>query len=189
MTEPNPAEMPNAGQQAAEQAAEYNSILFAPLTLHFDDGTSLPIPPQPQLRMLDDDCLAAYDQLLFETESYDRAPDVVIPAHEALDKDGKPTGAKIPEETVKGPLLGPPYRKDGVLVSPPYEVREVQAALGDEKYKLLRSKTIEGRPACAADVRRLWGQQGLKLLERQKVDPKSAESSSVLETLAAPDSQ
>lgn len=189
MTQPNPTEIADAGAQAAEQAAEYNSILFATMTLQFDDGSTMQIPPQPSLRMLDDDCLAAYDQLLFETESYDRGPDVIIAEHQALDKDGKPTGAVIPEETVKGPLLGPPYRKDGVLVSPPFEVREVMAALGDDKYKELRSKTIDGRPACAADVRRLWGEQGLKLMERQKSDSKSSEGPGVLAPLAKADSQ
>ncbi|AXN50935.1 hypothetical protein MMRN_38400 [Mycobacterium marinum] len=188
MTEPNPTEIPNAGVQAAEQAAEYNNLLFASLTLRFDDGTSMSIPPQPSLRMLDDDCLAAYDELHFEAESYDRGPDVIIPEHQALDKDGKPTGATIPEEIVKGNLLVP-YRKEGKLVSPPFDVREVMAVLGEEKYRELRSKTIDGRPACAADVRRLWGEQGLKLMERQKSDSKSPEGPSVLASLAAPDSQ
>ena len=177
----------DAARHAREQAKEYDSP-FAPGQLTFDDGSTMEIPPDPRLRMLDDDCLEAYDELLFESESYDRGPDVIIPEHQALDKDGKPTGATIPEETVRGPLLTP-YRKDGVLVKPPWEVKVVRAALGGDKYAELRCKQINGRSANAGDVWKLWSAQGLVLMERQAADPKSGGSSGDLAPVAAPDSE
>lgn len=174
----------DAGRHAAEQAKEYDSV-FAPLTLTFDDGTTLEVPPQPSLRMLDDECLEAYDRLIFEAESYDRE-EISLPQRTVKDDEGNEM--TLPAETKQGGYLTP-YRKGGVLISPPWEVQEVQAALGPENYALLRSKKIKGRRASAGDVRRLWNEQGLRLMERQKRDSKSADSTGDLAPVAAPDSQ
>lgn len=191
MTDAPPAESvevpdPNAdaGRHAAEQAKEYDSV-FAPLTLTFDDGTTLEIPPQPSLRMLDDDCLEAYDRLIFEAESYDRE-EISLPERKVKDDEGNEM--VLPAETKKGGYIIP-YRKDRVLISPPWEVQEVQAALGPENYELLRSKKINGRRACAGDVRRKWNEQGLRLMERQKSDSKSQDSADSVAAVPAPDSQ
>lgn len=185
--ESTPADDPNAnaGRYATDQATEYGASIFAWTTLTFDDGSSMQIPPMPSLRQLDDDCLAAYDQLIVESESYDRE-DIELPERTVKDDEGNEM--TLPAETKKGPYRQP-YHKDGVLLSPPWEVREVQAAIGPEQYAELRSKTINGRRAGANDVRRIWSEQGLRVMERQKRDSKSSDSTGDLAPVAAADSQ
>ncbi|MBX9638356.1 hypothetical protein ACX9NE_26765 [Mycobacterium sp. ML4] len=193
MTQPTPASESapaddpnaNAGRIATDQATEYDASIFAWTTLRFDDGSSMQIPPQPSLRQLDDDCLAAYDRLIVESESYDRE---VIELPERTIKDDDGNEMTLPAETKEGPYRQP-YRKDGVLLSPPWEVQEVQAAIGPEQYEFLRSKMIDGRRAGAGDVRRIWSEQGLRLMERQKRDSKSADSTGDLAPVAAADSE
>lgn len=182
-----PADDPNAnaGRQATDQATEYDGSIFAWTTLTFDDGTSIQIPPQPSLRQLDDDCLAEYDRLMVEAESYDRE-DIELPERTVRDDEGNEM--ILPAETKKGPYRQP-YHKDGVLVSPPWEVQEVRAAIGAEQYELLRSKKINGRRAGAGDVRRIWNENGLRLMERQKRDSKSADGAGDLAPVAPADSQ
>jgi hypothetical protein len=183
------AETPNvnadAGRHATDQATEYDASIFAWTTLRFDDGSSMQIPPQPSLRQLDDDCLAEYDRLMVEAESYDRE-DIELPERTIKDDEGNEM--TLPAETKKGPYRQP-YHKGGVLLSPPFEVQEVKAAIGPEQYELLRSKTINGRRAGAGDVRRIWNESGLRLMERQKRDSKSSDSTGDLAPVAAPDSQ
>lgn len=157
-------------RKAREQAAAYRSM-FAPttMTLEYPDGTTedIEIPPHPNLRLLDDDNLDAYEDLLFEAEeTYDREPDILIP-EQKLDN-----GIVLPAETRRG-VLKTPYRStgdDGVahLVKPPWSVKVCQACLGDETYKKLQAA---GKSA--ADVWAIWNEQGLELAERETADPKS----------------
>jgi hypothetical protein len=152
MPQPN---RPDAAGRAREQAAAYESI-FAPTPLQLDnDQGVIEIPPHPNLHMLDDDRQQAYDELLFEIESYDREPDLLIP-EQTLD-----SGMVLPAETKRGALLVP-YRKDGQLIKPPHSVRVVQAALGDTEYARLRAG---GKSA--ADVWRIWNDQGLRAADRE----------------------
>ena len=65
------------------------------------------MPPHPNLRMLDDDALAAWDQLWFELESYDHH-EVTLPERVVKDADG--TEMVLPPETRQG-ALKVPYRK------------------------------------------------------------------------------
>lgn len=183
MAQKTPAKLSNAAppNEAREQAEAYES-LFAPRHLELDDGETIQIPPHPNLGMWDDEQQAEYEELLFETESYDRGPDVFIPEQRLRDKDGTETGVVLPAETRPGPLLTP-YRKQGELVKPPHSVRIVQAALGEDGYKRLREG---GRSA--ADVWRIWNKQGFELTDRQKSGPKDAESDMDLETVPTPDS-
>lgn len=150
--------------EAREQAKAYDG-LFAPTPLELDDGTTIDIPPHPNLRMLDDDRQEAYEELLFEVESYDRGPDIFIPEQKVKDSSGNEM--VLPSETKQGDLLVP-YRKDGKLVKPPHTVKVVIAALGEDVYARLRAG---GRSA--ADVWRVWNQQGLNIAERQDNDSKS----------------
>jgi hypothetical protein len=153
-----PAQTSGATKRAREQAAAYDSV-FASTLLDLEDGLPpLEIPPHPNLRMLDDERQEAYEELMFEVENYDRAPDVYVP------EQTLPSGAVLPARTLKGDLLLP-YRKDGELVKPPNSIRIVQVALGDEAYGRLRAA---GRNA--SDVWRIWNQQGLKLSDRQDGD-------------------
>ncbi|UCR74389.1 tail assembly chaperone [Mycobacterium phage Ritam007] len=181
----------NAGKSAAEQAEQYSSV-FAPRKLVLDDGTELVIPPHPNLRMLDDDALAALEALNFELESYDREPDIFIPEQKIKDKDGNEI--VLPAETKPGPLKTNPYRKtdkDGntTIMNPPYEVQVAKIALGEEDYAKLRAGTINGRKGSAADVWRAWNEQSLEVKKRVDADPKSDGSSLDLEAVSSPDSE
>lgn len=175
----------DAGKHATDQATEFGNSLFAWTTLTFDDGSTMEIPPQPSLRQLDDECLAAYDQLIVEAESYDRE-EIELPERTVTDGDG--AVMVLPPETKKGNYRHP-YHKGGVLVTPPWEVQEVQTAIGPEQYALLRTKKIKGRKAGAGDVRRIWNEQGLRMMERQKSDTFREGGSSDLAPVAAPDSK
>lgn len=153
--------------EAREQAEAYDS-LFANQQLPLDDGTVMSIPPHPDFGMLDDDRIEAYEELLFEIETYDREPDIFIPEQRLKDPEtGHETGVILPAETRRGALKRP-FRKDGALVKPPHSVRVVQAVLGEVEYKRLQEG---GRSA--ADVWRIWGRQGLEVRDRQSRDPKS----------------
>lgn len=153
-----PPAAPDAAQRARAQAEAYQSI-FAPTQLELDGGDPITIPPHPNLRMLDDECMDAYDELLFEADTqYDREPDLQIP-EQKLDN-----GVVLPAEVKRGNLKVP-YRIGGKLVKPSYSVRVVQAALGEELYKKLRAG---GRNA--ADVWRIWNNQGMNVAGRQDGD-------------------
>jgi len=148
-------------QRAKEQAAAYASV-FAPTPLGLDDGTVIEIPPHPNLRMLDDEQMQAYDELLFKVDTEcDREPDLLIPEQKLE------SGIVLPAETKRGDLLVP-FRIDGELMKPPYSVQVVQCALGPEKYARLRAG---GKSA--GDVWRIWNVQGLEVAAREANDPKS----------------
>lgn len=181
----------NNGQHAADQAAEYDSP-FAPTPLKLDDGTVIMVPPDPRLRLLDDDALAALDRLNLEIESYDRHPDIFIPEQKIKDSAGNEI--TLPSETRPGALKEPhrktdPATKDSVLLDPPYTVQVAKIALGDADYARLRAGTIDGRRGSCADIQRIWSEQGLNLAKRQAQDSKSDEGPGVLEGISAADSQ
>lgn len=148
------------GRRAREQATAYQSV-FDSTFIDLDDGSTIEIPPHPDLRMLNDDRQEAYEELLFETESYDREPDVFIPEQHL---DG---GVTLPAETRQGQLKWP-YRKNGELIKPPYRTRVVQVALGDEAYARLKANGLD-----AADVWKIWREQNERIINRGDADPKS----------------
>lgn len=167
---------PNAGQRAREQADAYDSI-FSSTPLELDNGDEpVMVPPHPNLRMLDDDRLEAYEELLFESESYDREPDLYIPEQKLS------SGITLPSETRRGALMQP-YRKDGQLLKPPFSVRMVMACLGDDEYKRLRAG---GRSA--GDVQRIWNKQSQTLADRQTFRSETNGSPSHLEPVPGGDS-
>lgn len=185
-----PAKVENAGADALEQAAIY-AALVAPITLRFDDGTTADIPPDPRLRVLDDDRLAAWDALQFEKKSYDRMEDIitVIEEREIKDQHGNVI-ATIPASTRTdpGPLLFP-FQKDGELITPPWEVKEVVAVLGQEKYDLLRTKFIGGERVSVQHIYREWRQMDARLRDRQAEDSKSDGGPVDLEAVPEADSE
>lgn len=184
--------VPNAGKEASEQAKAYGSP-FAPRKLHLDGGGVIEVPPHPNLRMFDDDALAELEALNFELESYDRHPDRVIPAQSIKDKAGNIL--ELPAETIPGALKTNPHRKTDpdtkavTVMSPPYEVRVAKIALGEEDYAKLRAGKVDGRKGSAADVWRIWNEQGLEVADRQKSDSKSDGSSVDLAAVPTPDSE
>lgn len=172
----------NAGRQAREQADAYDS-LFADIKMELDDGTTISIPPHPDLGMLDDDAMEQYEELQFEMESYDREEDIFIPEQRLRDSDGNENGVVLPATTSLGALKRP-YRKDGELVKPPHSVRVARIALGEEGYQ----KLIAGGRS-AGDVWRAWAKQAAELRDREASDPKSEGSSVDLEAVPSTNSK
>lgn len=157
---------PKAGEQAREQATEYDSV-FADTELVLSDGDTISIPPHPDLAMLSDEAMDAYEELQFEMESYDREEEIIIPEQRLKDSDGNETGIVLPG-TVQPGALKRPYRKDGVRITPPHSVKVAQIALGEEGYR----KLVAGGKS-AADVWRIWGTQATELQRRKAEDSKS----------------
>lgn len=187
MTQPSTPEAKptssHAGKEALDQAEEYDGI-FAWLELTFDDGDTMKIPPPPDCRLFEtEEQLIAYDDLVVEKESFDRQG---LPERTVKDDEGNEM--TLPADPKKGPLVWPPYRKDGVPVKG-YEARVVRTALGDEKYDLLLTKMIDGHRAGYADVHLLWTRRGEKIMEREASDPKSKGSAGDLAAVAATDSE
>lgn len=188
MTQPKRAD---AGREAQEQAKAYDSV-FAPQKLKLDDGTEIEIPPHPNLRMFDDDALAALEKLNFELESYDRHPEIYIPEQKVKDRAGNEI--TLPSETRPGALKTNPHRKtdpdtgEAELLDPPYEVQVVQIALGDD-YQTLRSGKINGKRGAARHVWQLWNEQSAGVAQRRDADPKSDGDADGVADVATPDSQ
>ena len=182
MTQPT-----NPGAEAAEQAKAYNSV-FAPRDLTLDDGTVIEVPPHPNLRMLDDDALAAWDQLWFDLEGYDHH-EITLPERVVKDADG--TEMVLPPETRQGSLKVPyrttdPDTGKSTLLNPPYEVQVAKIALG-ENYAVLRAGTVKGKRGAARHVWAIWNAQGLDLTERQASDSKSADRADGVAAVAETD--
>lgn len=171
-----PHTAPDAGRQAREQADAYDS-LFADIQMDLDDGTTISIPPHPDLGMLDDDAMEQYEELQFEMESYDREEDIYIPEQRLRDSDGNENGVVLPATTSPGALKRP-YRKNGELVKPPHSVRVARIALGEEGYRRL----IAGGKS-AGDVWRAWAKQAAELRDREAHDSKSEGSPVDLEAV------
>lgn len=161
-----PHTAPNAGKQAREQADAYDS-LFADIQMELNDGTTIAIPPHPDLGMLDDEAMEQYEELQFEMESYDREEDIIIPEQRLKDADGNETGVVLPG-TVSPGALKRPYRKNGELIKPPHSVRVARIALGEEGYQRL----VAGGKS-AGDVWRAWAKQAAELRDREAGDSKS----------------
>lgn len=175
-----PHTAPEAGDQAREQATEYDSV-FKDTDLDLDDGTTISVPPHPDLAMLSDESMELYEELQFDMESYDREEDIIVPEQRLKDSDGSETGIVLPGRTEKGALKRP-YRRDGQLIKPPHSVKVAQIALGPEGYRRL---VAGGRSA--ADVWRIWGTQAAELQRRQKDDSKSEGSAVAVEAVSATD--
>lgn len=171
-----PHTAPDAGQQAREQADAYDS-LFADIEMELNDGTTISIPPHPDLGMLDDDAMEQYEELQFEMESYDREEDIHIPEQRLKDSEGNETGVVLPATTSPGALKRP-YRKNGELIKPPHSVRVARIALGDEGYQRL----VAGGKS-AGDVWRAWAKQAAELRDREASDSKSEGGSVDLEAV------
>ena len=170
----------NAGDQAREQGTEYDSV-FRDTELELDSGDTITIPPHPDLAMLSDEAMEAYEELQFEMESYDREEDIIVPEQRLKDSDGNETGIVLPGSTQPGALKRP-FRKDGVLIKPPHSVKVAQIALGEVGYK----KLTEGGKS-AADVWRIWGTQATELQRRREDDSKSDGRAVDLEAVSATD--
>lgn len=174
-----PHTAPEAGDQAREQATEYDSV-FRDTLITLDNGNTVSVPPHPDLGMLSDEAMEAYEELQFEMESYDREEDIIISEQRLKDPEGNETGIVLPGSVQQGALKRP-YRKDGQLIKPPHSVKVAQIALGADYARL-----VEGGKS-AADVWRIWGSQAAELQRRRAEDSKSDGRSVDLEAVSATD--
>lgn len=153
-----------AAAEALRQADEYESV-FGTTDLELDNGDVIKIPPHPDYGMLDDDCMAAYEELMFKLDTqYDREDDIFIPEQRLKDSDGNETGVVLPASTRRGDLKTP-YRIDGKLVKPPHGIQVVIAALGQETYDKLKAGGKSSK-----DVWKIWGETAAQIRARQQRD-------------------
>lgn len=163
-----PIEEPGADKRATEQANAYGSI-FSSHILDLGNGESIEIPPHPSLRMLPDDVLEEYEDLLWTVNNrYDRQPDIYHPQQTLTN------GSVVPASTQKGALIVP-YQIDGERVRPAHSIKVVQIVLGKERYDKLRAA---GKSAM--DVWEFWNEQSLGVAERESFRPVSNGSSGSL---------
>lgn len=168
----------SAHQRANAQAKAYKSAFATKdLELTYEDGRTetIEIPPHPDLRMLPDERLVAYEALLFEAEqTYDREPDLEIP-EQRLE-----TGVVLPKETRRGAIKVPQRittidedtgEEHTELVQPPWAIAVVIACLGEDTYEKIR-----GAGKSAADVWRIWNESSMELASRRDADPFPARS-------------
>lgn len=184
-----PTAAPDAQAEANEQADAYES-LFSPTPFTLDNGEVLMVPLHPDYAMLDDEKMEQWDELMFAVDTlYERDPDVLVPEQRLKHDNGEETGVILPAETVRGQLRKPfQIRNEDTgkleLVKPPHSIRVVQIALGETEYKRLREAGNS-----AGDIWKVWGEQSLRIRERQQRDPKSAGSSMDLAPVSETDSQ
>ncbi|TDH57550.1 hypothetical protein E2F47_01925 [Mycobacterium eburneum] len=145
-------------EEARAQAAECLGFTVSEC-IRTADGTVFEIP-NPSL--LDDEQQTRYDQLLLESESWDRHPDVT-------DDDGN---------VIRRGALLEPNRKGGALVEN-FDIQQAKAILGD-RYPAFRA--AGGR---AKDVTIIWWKMNRQLNERRAADSKSAGGDSAV--AAVPD--
>jgi hypothetical protein len=178
-----PSASDTAATEALRQADEYESV-FGTTDLELDNGDIIKIPPHPDYGMLDDDCMAAYEELMFKLDTeYDREEDIYIPEQVLKDGEGNETGVRLPATTQRG-TLKTPYRIKNKLVKPPHGIQVVIAALGQETYDRLKAG---GRSS--KDVWKIWGETAAQIRARQQRDTFRPSSSMDLAPVPATNSQ
>lgn len=157
--------IPKSVQEAKEQAADYFGFT-ASAFIQTSDGKVWEIP-NPGL--MDDDQQERWEELQFILEGCDR-DEIVIQAT-----------ATEPERKYEGELLTP-YRKDGELLKPPYNVRLAQCLFGDKGYK-----EYKAGGGIANQIALEWARMNREYQERVSVDPKSDGNGPTLEVVPAGD--
>ncbi len=145
---------------ATEQADEFDGLL-RPLKITVGDR----VFEVPHPNMLDDDAQELFESLQWEANQCDRWPDVEVPENIIRLKDG--TTTTIGAHTARGDFIQP-YQKDGVRMTPGYNIRLAQILLGDKQYKIF--KAAGGR---SNQVAIELSRRARELRERQSSDPKS----------------
>lgn len=166
---------------AREQADEHDGFLRSGKVKARESGEEFTIP---NLLLLDDDQQEKYDDLIHRLNQCDRHPDVEIPEQIVPQRVVKSTDPEtgevtettvaehvIPARTVRGDFIEP-YQKDGVRVTPSYNIQIAQILLGD-KYEAF--KEGGGR---SADVRMELLRMRRETEERARNDSKSRDGSS-----------
>ena len=160
--------MPKSVQEAKDQAAEYFGFT-ASAFIQTKDGKVWEIP-NPGL--MDDDQQERWEELQFYVEGCDRDPDVVTPEMTL------PDGTVVPEQRLEGDVMVP-YRIDGALLKPPYNVRLAIVLFGEDGYKAYK----EGG-GIANQIALEWARMNKEYQERVTADPKSDGSDSEVEDIS-----
>ena len=158
-------------EEAREQAAEYFGFT-ASSSIRVANGKVFEIP-NPGL--MDDDQQERWEALQFELEQCDREPDIEVP------EQTLPDGTVISARVVKGDFLTP-YRKDGQLLTPPYNVRLAKALFGEEGYA-----EYKAGGGIAAQIAMEWARMNREFEKRVSADPKSGGSDSAVAPVSSGD--
>lgn len=162
---------PVSVEEAKLQAAEYFGFT-ASAHIRVQNGKVFEVP-NPGL--MDDDQQERWEELQFDLEQCDREPDIEVPAQEL------PDGTKLAARTVRGDLITP-YRKNGELLKPPYNVRLAIALFGEDGYK-----EYKAGGGIANQIAMEWARMNREFEERASVDPKSGGSDSTLAAVPSGD--
>jgi hypothetical protein len=157
--QPEP-DVPDPLIAATEQADEYDSLL-RPLEIPVKDGVYKVRHPN----MLDDEAQELFEQLQFDANQCDRWPDVEVPENNITLSDG--TTTKIGAHTQRGDFMQP-YQKDGVRMTPGYNIRLAKILLGETEYEKFKARGGRSNQVAIELSRR-----ARELRERQASDPKS----------------
>lgn len=159
--------IPVSVRDAKEQAAEYFGFT-ASTFIQVDGGKVFEIP-NPGL--MNDDQQERWEELQFELENCDREDDIVIPEHKLED------GTTVPSSTLPGEVKTP-YRIDGQLLKPPYNVRLAKALFGEDGYN-----EYKAGGGIANQIAMEWARMNREYQERVASDSKSGGNVPSLESV------
>lgn len=154
-------------QEAKEQAAEY----FGFAASVYVRGKSGEVWEIPNPGLLDDDQQERWEELQFLLEDCDRKPDIEVPERTLDD------GTVIPARTIPGDLKTP-YRINGELLKPSYNVRLAMALFGDE-YEDFKADGGSGNQVALE-----WARMNREYMERVEADSKSDGGASSVEAVS-----
>lgn len=161
--------IPISNEEAKQQAADYFGFTAG---VKIQAGNEVFEIPNPGL--LDDEQQERWEEFQFELEACDREPDIEIP-EKILEDDTVIPAATIPGEVKR------PYRINGVLLKPTYNVRLAQVLFGD-RYEAFKEAGGSG-----SQVALIWAQMNAEFQKRVESDSKSAGSDSAVEGISEGD--
>lgn len=162
---------PVSVEEAKQQAAEYFGFT-ASSQIRVSNGKVFEIP-NPGL--MNDDQQERWEELQFEVETCDREPGIDLPEQRLED------GTVIPPRTIPGDYLTP-YRKNGELLKPPYNVRLAIALFGEEGYA-----EYKAGGGIANQIAMEWARMNKEFEERVAKDPKSGRGDTSLAAVPSGD--
>lgn len=158
-------------QEAKDQAADYFGFT-ASTYIQVENGKVFEIP-NPGL--MDDDQQARWEDLQFLLEQCDREEDYVI--EQTVLEDGR----VLPEKRIPGEMLVP-YRINGELLRPPYNVRLAIALFGEDGYA-----EYKANGGIANQIALEWAKMNREYQERLQSDTKSDGRDPALESVPTGD--
>lgn len=163
--------VPVSTREAKEQAADYFGFA-ASVYIQVESGKVFEIPNPG---MMDDDQQERWDELQYLLEGCDREDDIVIPERTVINEDGSAT--TYPEQRLPGEVKTP-YRINGELLKPPYNVRLAKVLWGEEGYA-----EYKAGGGISSQIGMEWARMNQEYQKRVEADPKSAGSGVPLEVV------